>query len=249
MTSLLLGAPRSSRWCDDYFREMGEFAIPRHFSFRGLGHSARSLNAYRGVRWVDLDSAGLRRILHLLFLGLDVDFFDGSSPFRKRMENRQTYIEHMVHVQKGTLSWSQIKEGFTIQKINELLSSEREISRAEKLTELIRSMHLLEQDNIEIVAPDFLRPGHDKALYQELCTYSLRHTNTVVLGLRGAARLGGVKRMVRALADLLEVMEQHPMLSADVFGSLMRSGIDRNLFWKAIPPCVRVRWLEDELGM
>lgn len=231
-----------SIWFSSYFKELGSYVIPRQFVFNGFYHKDKSLIAYKGVRWVDLGSAGLDEFLTVLFEYEDISIHGITPPRDEKMLLRKAFIRYLIDSQNGQLSWVQIVSDFTPILLKEVSSKESNAELRSRLEEILDGMSDY-HEYFKLIG--FGRLRHVEAL----CAHYTSYAESILLALKGAARLGGERRMQRALEDLINSTTHYPCHAQAVFEVLEWSCIDRNLYWKRMPNQVKGRLLEADLGM
>lgn len=238
----------SATWFSGYFQELGAFAVPAKLPLQGSDRNTEVLRQFKSVRWLDLDEKSLLRVISLLVAGVDINLI-GYVPFEERVLVRKRYIDYLIEKQNGRVSWAQIEDGFTFDRLSEALGNEADEAGRETLGEILNSEKYCDNGLFGLALFRFTDFGLPEPRLSEVCAYAERHASTILLGLKGAARLGGEGRMARALNDLLDTLEKHPAHALEVFRALQKSGIDRNLYWRRMPSSVKGRLLEFDLGM
>lgn len=238
----------SATWFSGYFQELGAFAVPAKFPLQGSDRNTEVLRKFKSIKWLDLDEKSLLRVIALLVVGVDIELI-GYVPFEERVLVRKRYIDYLIEKQNGRVSWAQIEDGFTLARLSEAVENEADDARKAILGEILRSAKSYQSGPFGLALFRFTEFNLPEPHLNEICAYAEWHASTILLGLKGAARLGGAGRMARALNDLLETLEQHPAHALEVFRALQKSGIDRNLYWKRMPKSVKGRLLEFDLGM
>lgn len=237
-----------SIWFSSYFNELGAYAIPKQFVFNGSCHKDKALIAYQGVRWIDMGSAALDEFLTVLFDYQDINIHGISPPRNEKMWLRKAFMQYLIDSQDGQLSWVQIVNDFTPIMLREVSNKESNVALRSRLDEILDGLSKYQAypsllDLFEFIGFERLRH------VQALCEHYTLHAESILLALKGAARLGGEQRMRRALDDLINSTEHYPCHAQTVFEVLGRSDIDRNLYWKRMPSRVKGRLLEADLGM
>lgn len=233
----------------NYFANVGSYCIPPGFHKTLKNESAKELaRSYEIIKWSDLADDQTRIFLTDIMRALGNSSSEGEPWIHRSANVLFMNIKYKLSSDHKEIFWSEISESFRLKKIISAWEAERDPVRKSIIYELLDFFPGWPY------APDLCREQFGwicasvASQLAMLSHYSERQMHDLLLALRGARRLGGDSRLLRALKEMFDALEGYPCLWEPVL-SIVAGNFDRKLYWKSLPLWAKGQILEVDLGM